>query len=92
MARRRRVGDILTFTPPSFLGGAARVFDLFGVVPDHTGPPRLRYVKRKQKAKRHGAILTDSVMSALARDVKAVGSDIRRSIDEYDRTLQTSAR
>ncbi len=86
MARNRRVGRVLRFTPSSWLEGVGQVVDLFGVIPTQAGPPRVRRVERQTKteAVRDRANRVISVNAALSRDVKAIGSDIMRSIAKYD--------
>ncbi len=90
MARIRRVSDILSFTPPTFLEGFAQVVDLYGRVPSHTLPLRIMYVKRKSsaKAKHSGEFQAKSVDSALARDVKAIGSDMYTCINRYGKKVR----
>jgi hypothetical protein len=90
MARIRRVSDVLTFTPPTFLEGIAQIVDLEGRVPSHVQPPRIKYVERKSstKAKCSGGYQVKSVNSALSRDVKVVGSDMRACIERYGKKVR----
>ena len=89
MARTRRVSDVLCFTPPTFLEGVAQVVDLFGRVPAHVKPPKIRYVERKSSAmdKRGGQYQVKSVESALFRDMKAIGSDMYTCLDRYGKKI-----
>jgi hypothetical protein len=90
MARTRRVSNVICFTPPTFLEGVAQVGDVFGMISSQTQSPRVIYVHRKTPVA--GKYIREyqvrSVNSALARDVRAIGSDVFTCIRKHDEKLR----
>ena len=80
--KSRRIGKIVAFTPAGFLTGVGQLVDVWGNSSADVYPPRIRHLVKASR-KKYAITETCSVKTALAGDVRMIGSDISRSIAKY---------
>jgi len=82
MAKTRKIGNVVTFTPPGFWTGIGQLADVWGNSFADVYPPRLKRVTRA-RSKKAAVSETSSIKSALRGDVRKIGGDLDRSIEKY---------